>query len=459
MTERSLTLLAGTTTITPSQPGALAGYRARLGVPSVGTLDELEASLLVLTDAHLCRVAWLTLDAIGVTDELANALRDAVREGLEDGRVHVVVAASHTHSAPLGWTGGLHAGDPGPRIDGLVAELLQRIRALGSRLLASAPLDVEARWSTAQTEGVGTNRHAPDGPHDRSVGVLTLRRRADGAVAAVLFDLATHPTVLGAGNLRWSADWPGAARLVLREALCAVDTAAGRHSPPPVIAFLQGAAGDVSTRFTRRTNDAAEVARLGALAAATVLAAVEAGGRVLKPRLGVATEVIIMPTRALPDAAGAAADLAVARSALDAMSGDPLDPAVRVAQTRLDGAEVQAALVVAGAPSERHLRVTAVVLDDVAWAMLPVEPFASIGFDIDRSTHIETRTVGYADGYAGYLVDAPAREAGTYEALSTLFPDHAAGTLTGALGRLIRRAARSATDQEGTPWITTTHDL
>ena len=106
-----------------------------------------------------------------------------------------------------------------------------------------------------EIEGVGTNRHRRDGPHDNTAGVLALHS-LDGSLAAVLLDFACHPTTYGPENLLWSADWPGAAR-----------TALGRDV---VVGYLQGAAGDVSPRFTRQGRGAAEVSRLGGLLAAQV---------------------------------------------------------------------------------------------------------------------------------------------------------------------------------------------
>ena len=403
-----LVLRAGTTTITPSQPGELGGYIARNGALSTGTHDDLEATLIML-DSGAARVAWLTLDAIGITAELDAQLRSAIGSALGDATL--VIAASHSHSAPLGWAGGIHPGNPGRRSAQAVDELADRIAALARTVAAEPGTHVRAEWGSSRVEGVGTNRLAPDGPHDDTAGVLALRD-GEGGLRAVLFDFATHPTVLGAGNLQWSADWPGAARAALRAAL----------DPDPVIGFLQGAAGDVSTRFTRRADDFDEVARLGARVAIEVLDVLEGGGRPLDPDLRASTATVTLARRALPDPE--VADLAVvdAAAALARTTGSPLDPAVRLAQTRHDGARVQRDLAAAHLPPTLGLPLMAVALGDVAWVHVPVELFASIGQRIAAASPFTvTRVVGYSNGYAGYLADAPAHAAGSYEALSSLF--------------------------------------
>jgi hypothetical protein len=119
-------------------------------------------------------------------------------------------------------------------------------------------------------------------------------------------------------------------------------------------------------------------------------------------------------------------ELALATAAREELRALPsLDPRVRIAQTRLDGAMVQQRLAEADPPGTVVLPISATAIGEVAWVHVPVELFASVGERIRTSSPFpRTRVVGYADGYSGYLVDAAAEAAGSYEALSTLFrPD------------------------------------
>lgn len=422
--EPTLRLRAGTMDVTPSAPGPLAGYEARRDAESTGVLDPLEAGLLVLEDAGL-RVAWLTLDAIAVPQELSARLRGAVsdaarRQGVGDLLVRTV--ASHTHSAPRGWVGSILPGHSGQVIARDADELVLRVGALADRVLAAPAEAVRATWTERRVAGMAANRLDPEGPRDDTAGALVLRR-ADGALRAVLFDVGAHPTVLGPGNLRWSADWPGAARRILRAALAARDEAAGRPGSDPVVMFLQGAAGDVSVRFTRRGDDAAEVARLGALAASAVLDAVVHDGRELHGRIRHVSAVLPLPRRRFPDAARAASDRLAIETERAGLAGvPPLDPRVRLAQSRVDGARVQEELIEAGIPETVPFPVSVVRIGDAAWVHLPVEPFSEVARRIRESSPFPvTRVVGYTDGYLGYFVDERAAELGTYEALSSLF--------------------------------------
>jgi hypothetical protein len=438
-----LLLRAATCRITPRGHGELAGYLAREGATSTGTHDDLEAALVIL-EAGSGSVAWLALDAIGVTAALTEQLRAAVLDGLSDAGAGgltadaVMVAASHTHSGPLGWSGSIHPGSTGAVSPAMVEELCGRVRTLAVEAGSRPAEPVGAAWHLVGVPGLGTNRLSPDGPHDDRAGVLTLRR-TDGTLAAVVFDFASHPTVLGPGNLLWSADWPGATRAAMREAL----------DGSPVLAFLQGASGDVSSRFTRRAADFSEVERLGGLLAAAVLSVVDDGGRRLVPRIAVKTQTFAMPRRDLPSALGADDEVARAQAALAALAGADLDPMVRIARTRLDGALVQRDLAAAAIPDTIELELAVAMVGDVAWAHVPLELFASIGAAIrSRSPFADTRIVGYANGYSGYLADEAAHAAGSYEALSTYFRAEAAGILTDAVVALLEGAASRTTASE-----------
>ncbi|WP_419993172.1 hypothetical protein [Streptomyces boninensis] len=217
--EAALVLRAATADITPEAGRPLGGYAARGDRGAVGRHDPLLATLICLgigSDA----VAWLTLDAVAVDAGLAGELRAGVGRALEIPAEHVLVCASHTHSGPSGWTGALHPSDAEEREGDLVAGLVDAVGALAVAA-ASAAEPVEAQWCLAATPGVAANRQGPEGPHDDRTGVLALRAPGSGAVRALLYDHAGHPTVLGPENMLWSADWPGAVRAVLGGALVA----------------------------------------------------------------------------------------------------------------------------------------------------------------------------------------------------------------------------------------------
>src|SRR5882757_901044 len=375
--------------ITPPAGHPLGGYIARR-LPSTGVHDPLTASLVRLTDG-VTDVVWVAIDALGIDAVDCARLRDRVGSAAGVPADSVLICASHTHSGPSGWLRPIYRGFPSVVSPQLLDTLLDTIGDAAGSLI---PRPVEVRWAVRPGVGVGRNRNDPAGPHEDSVGVLAL----DGV--AIVADYACHPTVLGTDNLLYSADFPGAAR-------ARVGT----------LAFLQGAAGDASTRFTRREQSFAEADRLGGLLGAAITATT---GAAITGPLSVRRSVVTLPVRIVP-----VGDPVASVPALDVSAAG----AARLAESRREGAQLLAALRAADLPDTLELPISVVTLGEVAWVHLPVEPFASYGAAIAAgSPYADTRVIGYADGYFGYLADAAAHAAGTYEAQASMF-DAAAGRL------------------------------
>lgn len=438
-TEKTVWLGAGEIDITPTRAGPLAGYAARGDAESTGTADGLRASLAVLTTKDGA-VAWLAFDSLAVPSPLAIRLRAAVREGLQYDDVQVVVVASHTHSAPRGWVGSFHPGHSGVEDPEAINELEARIVTLARSIAARPREAVVLSWAMRQVVGLAANRLERTGPYDPDLGVLIMRSADDGAIRAVVLDAANHPTVLGAGSLNYSADWPGATRTVLRAALHGLNEASGRPVSAPIVLFLQGAAGDISSRYTRRAANIGEVGRLGSLAAAAALEAVALGGSEVRGLPRYASRVLELERRHLPDIVSADHELQDAVAALESL-GDvsSLDPRARLAQSRVDGAHIQRALIRAEIAPVIPLVLSVIAIGDIAWVHVPVELFTEVGRRIRAlSPFPTTRVVGYSDDYRGYLVDEDAYEAGGYEALSTLFRPEAADLLAEAARQMLQ---------------------
>ncbi|MEU4192599.1 hypothetical protein AB0E69_11905 [Kribbella sp. NPDC026611] len=392
-----LLLAATSLDVTPPPGHRLDGYAARTGV-STGTADPLRATLIWLSTVDDPGVLWLTLDAIAVGTALTSELAAAAGAAAGIPPSHVVVSASHTHSGPSGWTGQIHPVIPADREPSLVSGLVSAVRGA---LLERRP--AVASWRSIEVVGVGTNRHSRSGPHDNTAGILALHSLS-GSLEAVLLDFACHPTTYGPENLRYSADWPGATRAALA---------------PAVVGFLQGAAGDVSPRFTRQGRGAAEVARLGGLLAARVREALAGPGLTLPQSApAIRRTTLDLPVRTIPTADEAEKVVVAAESRVNGTD----DPSGRISQTRLDGARGQALMAAANLPPVLELPISVITLGDVCWINLPVELFAAHGATLQaHSHHPITRAIGYTDGYYGYVVDPSAATTGTYEALITYF--------------------------------------
>lgn len=353
-------LLAGTVAITPRQPVPLGGFADRTG-ESTGVLDELELNLAALTAPAGGTLTWVGIDALAVKPELHRVVVEAVTAVTGCAPRDVVVTASHTHAAPSGWVGQILPSLPAPVDDHLLAELAEAIRGMPVRRT-----DVRLETATARIDGIGANRARRDGPFDPSARCL-LAREPDGTPAALLYDFACHPTVLGPDNRLVSADWVGAARAALRRRL-------GTGLP---VVFAQGCAGDVSTRHHRRGRAPSEVERLGSLVGEQLLAALEQAEPLTGTDVRLVRDTVTLPSRW-------------------------------------------------AAPVTRSMPISAFAVGTHRWLTVPGEIVASFGLDLAAGAP-DTRLISCADGYVGYFADPAGHAERSYESESS--PLRAADTL------------------------------
>jgi hypothetical protein len=219
---------AASTDITPPLGLPMWGYGGRHDKPCEGVLDPLRASALVLAagDQKLA-IVGLDLGRAPTRSSMA-AIRERLRR--EAGISHLLLVASHTHHGPV------------LEVENLPDAERSYVRALEGKL-ADVIVQADrnrrpARLGAASTElNLNRNRQSklPDKPVDRSLLVL----RVDdlrGKPIAVAVNFAAHPTMLDAGLLEYSADYPGHMRRLVEQELGGT------------CLFLQGAAGDLSTQ-------------------------------------------------------------------------------------------------------------------------------------------------------------------------------------------------------------------
>lgn len=432
------------TSITPPVPIAMGGYSARAGAAR-GVHDPLTARTLVLEDGGR-RMALLVADLLLFSGKQVERIRRRAAKWTGMAQEDVVVAATHTHSGPLTLDAPHLGGAANPEyLVWLEGTLADSIRRAGESLVP-----VRLGWASVPVRGVGARRRAGavDGTGGQEAGDLSVLAfaGADGSVRAVLLHYACHPTVMGPDNLLLSADLPGAARAALEHEL---------QGRVPVL-YLNGACGDVSTRFTRRAQTFDELERLGAIiggAAASALRGIVyrevANGGVWASRT-----VVDLPRRFLPPLPQALAELADAearwqRVQAEAASGRLVDHgALRLARTALEGAQIQTVLAHLAAGDggegesvlESRAEVAAWRLGDCGLATIPGELFWSLGQEIGARSGLDCcLVIGYAGGHVGYIPDEAAYDEGGYEVLSSHLSRDAGAMLVSTAAALFRQ--------------------
>jgi hypothetical protein len=397
----------------------MAGYAARTG-PSTGTLDELTIGALVL-EYDQGRLVLIAVDISAVDTSLVAEIATAA--GLDD--TELIICASHTHSGPAGIITRMHPGDADRLLPALRADFVRRcVQAIERARERAEP--VELVFGQAETSGLAANRNGLDGCFDPHVSVLATRNQA-GALTAVLVHFACHPTILSAANREVSADYPGVLRLALEADLA-------KEGPAPIVLFANGAAGDISTRFTRQSQDRAEVERVGRGVATAALAAL-AVARPAGSGIGCAAESVRLTPRSLDASDQPTVDMPVS-NAPDSIAER------RKAETQAQGAMLLEWLTNAGGDAiQSRFDLRGWRLGDIDLIAVPGELFASLGARIVTHSATSTLVLGYANGYVGYLVDDAAHAGSTYEALASPFTPSAGETVVQTASSVLEKLA------------------
>jgi hypothetical protein len=400
----------------------MGGYAARQGGAS-GLLDPLQVDCLTFAGAD-GRFVLIVAEVLCVNEDLAGDVRRRVTAALAaDGTptVDVWACATHTHAGPeLGCAaGGGHTPAPWRSRIGEAAVGAARGAVASERECAGT-------LRTGDLRDIGSPRGSIGEAATVCADVLTCRER-DGRLSGVLAVVPVHPTVLPASSRAISGDLTGAVRRSLRVRL--------RGQGAPWVVVATGAAGDISTRRTRREQTPAECARLGDAAAAQLAALLAAPGTDVW-EAGSGAAVAARRRLTLPARAHDADQLHRLRATLeDEYARERRHGAsagARPLETALQGVDV----------AERHersggetvaLSLSAARVGRLGILGIGAEPFHSLAGDLRERCDDPALVLGYANGHAGYLPDAAAFRTTQYEALSSPLHPTAAATTVASL--------------------------
>lgn len=406
-----MTLYAGAAEadITPAPGLPMDGYAARSGV-SAGAHDPLLAQVLVLAESGR-RAAVVALDALAVSATFALPLRRRLAVLLATEPDAVLICPSHTHCGPAGLQDWFPPGSAPPINAQLAEDVAQRVAAAAQQALSNLE-PTRLSWRAGPVSDIGGDRNWRGQAADTQVTVLRFDREG-GAPLAFVCHYACHPTILGPQTLLYSADFPGVLRRRLREAY-----------PQSVCLYLNGAAGDISTRDFRREQTFTEVERLGALLAQQALRLPEIPVSAA-PALSWETAEVDLPLRALDSQ-----PTSIAATGTD-----------RRSQAQAEGAAVAAQLA-AAFRGQTSVRATLNALRVSGWTLLgvPGEPFSALAARV-RAASSQALVVGYANDYLGYFPTQQAIDAQTYEALSSPYDARALDAIAAQLIRTERHSA------------------
>lgn len=426
----SSTLYAGAArrVINPRLGTGKPGLRL-FGDPIEAIESDLTATALVVGNGET-QVVLIALDLCMFSTTEALELREAIAGALEIPTAHVLLNASHNHSAPalpgFMWMTDLPS-------EAAFRERYKRdltgwlVEAALEAATALQPARLGTGWGESRigvyrrefSDGVDILGEVIEHPIDSSVGVVRVDD-LDGAPIAILFRYSAHPVTVGPRSVVASADYPGPAREVVERSLGGLAL------------FLQGCGGNVNPAvgIGYEVDCADTKSRVGQ----------QLGGEVVKVAAGIRTNRRAAPRRGL----GTVANILftpwewVDGSPCEALAGvedvvaldfgelPPLAQAQAIRdhwqQTlaeRLDGGAEEwqirvakkyanwARILVAAVEAEHstcELRAQAIRINDLVIVGITAEVFFETGLEIrDRSGFPDALVLGYTNGVVGYL--------------------------------------------------------
>lgn len=236
-------------TITPVQGMQMAGFDRR-SLPAEDTLDDLQVCALALLDDRDGAFVFCVYDSLGTDSTFCAGVKQAVGTLCGLAPQQVWVGATHTHAAP-----GAHFYGKKGYDAAFAQQMIQAGAETAAQALERARCAPKAAAYAAVPTVTGVTSLRNRGREGADFAMpLPFVRLETGDGTLTLARMACHPTVLDEKNLRYSADLAGALRRKLGENAL----------------VLNGACGDLSTRFTRNASTPQELERISALAAAAV---------------------------------------------------------------------------------------------------------------------------------------------------------------------------------------------
>ena len=386
--------------ITPppgTELGGYAGYR-----PNAGVHDPLYCKAVLLEQEHT-RYALVVLDLMCADESLCSKIAAAVAPlGIK--QQHLIVSAIHSHAAPAGVVP--NEGALASINEAIVPQnpdfplYMQFVADTAAEACAEAAAGVEAfriRTARGAMPPVGSERHTGE----PAVGTLTVAEiLLESGKKAIFYSFPCHPTVLSAANLLVSADFAGQIE---------------QHLHADLTIFSNGAAGDISTRFTRLESSFEECDRMGKLAADYILALLEQAVEVLPTPLTGCSVTVTLPARQVETEEAALRQLEETTLRWQQAVAQGADAGtVRILKSYVEGAGVnlEFARSMAGIRTF-NLPVTVFRFAGLRFVTVPGEFYSTLLMP-------DVTAICYANGYYRYIADEAAYDAGHYETLAAI---------------------------------------
>lgn len=418
---------AATVNITPQESHFLFGYPF-VDRMSTGTHDDLLSSALYLTDGKN-QVLFISNDVIYVSKASTARIREGISKETGIQASNILIAATHTHSAPVTVDVVISANDPiVPKVDKNYLRFME-----DSTVKAACQAVEHATWAeiavvVGDATGVGTNRHNPEWAKDTDVPAVFVKNKYNEYIGCMLI-CNMHPTILHENSTLYSSDFPHFVRKTLQE----VVLGNGR----PAIYFT-GTAGNQSPRHVTKSNTFEEARRIGQIVADSIISKLtETVTYSSYMPISVAQKFVDLPKRTFPPVEWAKEHRDKTKKCFEELKKNSEIPQeVRTAEVNWFGSEellylsklAQDNKLGKAYQSSLPAEIQIIKVGEWKFVAWPGEVFVEYGIELKKHAE-EVALITYANGeLQGYLVTREAQDGGYYEAGNSFF-DHKAGEL------------------------------
>ncbi len=226
-----------TADLTPPLGLEMGGYGLNLERRGEAVHDPLRSRAVVL-EFDRRKIAIVSCDLGGIRAVVVAKARELIRDATGIEPQHVMVGATHTHSAPVAaqWIG-VGKEDP-DYLAVLPGKIAQAVIDANTKLET-----VDLAYGEAAVERVARNREYPEGPLDPNVRVLKFSLAKD-KLAGFIANYSVHSVVMSEKTRLYTGDLTGVAT-----------DKVSQKFPGSVGIFLQGSCGDINPIYAHMPQD------------------------------------------------------------------------------------------------------------------------------------------------------------------------------------------------------------
>lgn len=413
--------------ITPQESHFLFGYPFVQRM-STGTHDDLLSSAMYLTDRKN-QVLFISNDVIYISKESTARIRKGISEKTGIPAYNILVAATHTHSAPVTAEVVISKNDPiVPRVDEDYLKFIEDNSINAACEAFEKAESAEIAFVVGDAMGVGTNRHDPAGPKDMNVPALVIRN-LDKKYIGCLLVCSMHPTILHENSTLYSSDFPHYTRKMLQTDVL------GDNCP---VVYLTGTAGNQSPRHVTKANTFDEAKRIGEIVANAIKLKLSKDLPFTSDiSISAAIKSIDLPKREFPTVEWAKQHRDKTKERFETLKKtSKISQEIRTAEVDWFGSEELLFLskqantneMIKAYESCLPAEVQVIKIDDWKFVAWPGEVFVEFGLELKKKFD-NISLITYANGeIQGYMVTKEAHEKGFYEAGNSFF-DYTAGEI------------------------------